>query len=80
MYYNPCNKIFKIILFISNFLKHRLCNYVQHLYPAVPARTTFSRAGLVALHVSIVKQQSLLCARATTAHRGYAQRSIIFQL
>ena len=35
MYYNPSNKIFKIILFISNFLKHRLCNYVQHLFPAL---------------------------------------------
>ena len=80
MCYNPCTKIFKIILFIPNFLKHRLYSYVQHLNPAVPARATFSRAGKTALPASIVKQQSLLCAWATTAHRGYAQPGIIFQL
>ena len=80
MHYNLCNKIFKNHFFTPNFLKHQLYNYVQHLYPAVPARTTFSRARVVALHASIVKQQSLLCARAITAHRGYAQHNIISQL
>ena len=35
MHYNPSNKIFKTILFISNFFKHQLYNYVQHLFPAV---------------------------------------------